>query len=134
MQLESQVVSLPLAKRLKELGVKQESIFWWLHEPEINDYTISNSFGSFDVGWEKECAAFTVAELGEMLPDEIKVGRITYGLTITKEGLDGWRADYLGSEYGEPDTAFDDAFNGQTEAEARAHMLIYLIEKGMVKP
>lgn len=29
MKLESQVVSLELAKKLKELGVKQESLFQW---------------------------------------------------------------------------------------------------------
>ena len=29
MKLENQVCSLELAKKLKELGVKQESLFWW---------------------------------------------------------------------------------------------------------
>ena len=29
MKLEDQVVSLELAKKLKELGVKQESLFYW---------------------------------------------------------------------------------------------------------
>lgn len=29
MKLENQVVSLDIAKRLKELGVKQESLFWY---------------------------------------------------------------------------------------------------------
>ena len=29
MKLEQQVVSLELAKKLKELGVKQDSLFYW---------------------------------------------------------------------------------------------------------
>jgi hypothetical protein len=29
MPLENQVVSLELAKKLKELGMKQESLFYW---------------------------------------------------------------------------------------------------------
>lgn len=32
MNLEQQVVSLELAKKLKELGVKQKSMFGWLIE------------------------------------------------------------------------------------------------------
>ena len=30
MKLENQVVSLEIAKSLKELGVKQESLFYWV--------------------------------------------------------------------------------------------------------
>ena len=36
MQLEKQVVSLELAKKLKELGVKQKSLFWWC--PGVMEY------------------------------------------------------------------------------------------------
>ena len=31
MKLEDQCISLELAKRLKELGAKQESLFYWIH-------------------------------------------------------------------------------------------------------
>ncbi len=30
MKFEEQVCSLQIAKKLKELGVRQESLFWWL--------------------------------------------------------------------------------------------------------
>lgn len=32
MNLEQQVTNLELSKKLKSLGVKQESLFWWVRE------------------------------------------------------------------------------------------------------
>jgi hypothetical protein len=75
-------VSLPLAKRLKELGVKQESYFAWYEERYEGDVQIEvagqNDTGPFRF---RDCAgltsgaehrtfyaAFTVAELGDLLP------------------------------------------------------------------
>lgn len=63
MTLESQVVSLELAKRLKELGVKQESFFWWrspLAHYGYPDWSLSD--GELGHGSESY-SAFTVAEL-----------------------------------------------------------------------
>ena len=34
MKIESQVCSLELAKKLKELGVKQESLYYWCENSE----------------------------------------------------------------------------------------------------
>jgi hypothetical protein len=36
MELSKQVASLDFAKRLKELGVKQESLFYWCKENKEN--------------------------------------------------------------------------------------------------
>ena len=62
MKLEDQVCSLELAQRLKELGVKQESLWVWREyghgfELELRD---EDTFGEMT-------AAFTVAELGEIM-------------------------------------------------------------------
>jgi len=78
MKLEDQVCSLELAKKLKELGVKQESYWSWLKgdadygdEPYLLGCTTKLE--------EDECSAFTVAELGEKLPNKIEKNN---GVTI----------------------------------------------------
>jgi len=110
MTLENQVCSLDLAKRLKELGVKQESLFWW------------NQFAQDDLSYNLQAeksdlciSAFTCAELGEMLPVEYweKQGRTivgTYGF---------WFGD-------------EEAVYADTEADARGKMLIYLLENRLI--
>ena len=73
MELKEQVVSLELAKKLKEIGVKQESLFWWDGYTNFED-EIKLEYGKpdFVAGDAMFYSAFTVAELGEMLPEEIE--------------------------------------------------------------
>lgn len=79
MKLEDQVCSLELAKRLKELGVKQESYFFWHYSVYTEDdfkwklmhhhhLDIKSKNGDSDI-----ISAYTVAELGEILPNCIIV-------------------------------------------------------------
>ena len=72
MTLEQQVVSLELAKRLKELGVRQESLFWW--EVESGGYqniiTKERISGNPSYPADLYCA-FTVAELCSLLPESV---------------------------------------------------------------
>ena len=133
MNLESQVCSHELSKRLRELGVKQESVFYWeerdwkvevnedgyekvletkieLCMPPIFDLARSNDFWS----------AFTVAELGEMLP--------TLWWDSGKRG----EGDYICRVFKENVTKIINSF-GQTEVEARAKMLINLIENKLLQ-
>jgi hypothetical protein len=63
--LEKHVVSLDLAKRLTELGVKQGSLFWWIEI--LGGYEIWHHSNTRN---RKGGPAFTVAELGEMLPNQ----------------------------------------------------------------
>lgn len=71
MTLESQVCSLDLAKRLKELGVKQESEFWWVQvwstTPTDLDGRWRVEFGASRMPPSGSLSAFTVAELIEEL-------------------------------------------------------------------
>ena len=68
MELSKQVVSLDLAKRLKELGVKQESYFEWYHRVSKKPEYRLGSRSDWEPSYEDMFAsAFTIAELGEML-------------------------------------------------------------------
>jgi hypothetical protein len=116
MELEKQVVSLELAKRLKELGVKQESQFFWSY----NDTGFAVEYRAFVKnrnGAELECySAFTVAELGEMLP-------VGY---YSRHGANGYSC-------GTNKSPQHFTTKADTEADARAKMLVYLLENKLIE-
>jgi hypothetical protein len=119
MPKEKQVCSLELSQKLKELEVKQKSYFYWRDD----GFTLTDKKEDYhpDFKWY---SAFTVAELGEMLPKEIN----GYYLKIHyMQGLVAWRIHYV-----KPNGS--DAFHedATTEADARAAMLVYLIENSLI--
>lgn len=136
MKLEDQVCSIELAKRLKELDVKQDALYSWIQRGDTpKDWSASFLQESeramtkdyVSSGW---CSAFTVAELGEMLPHHtpsMKDGQGYSCSTLCSEDGDATHWDSI--ENFDPETIF-----GGTEADARAKMLIYLIENKLVKP
>ncbi len=124
MKLEDQVCSLELSKRLKELGVKQDSLFYRFGD-ERQQYIFCKYYEQYSPNVNLNMAdgysAFTVAELGEMLPRGI------------------CQYDKLNSIY-EPEFKTYAVFLPDTkhiitdynEANARAKMLIYLLEKKII--
>lgn len=130
MNLEDQVCALEYAKRLAELGVNKMSYFEWLKAPHKNDYD----------AWEVKpiypkqvqnlgLPAYSVAELGVMLPqfidfksDDFKTDDLFVHLTILKDG-DKFTVVYLANEI---------SFTDNNEANARAKMLIYLLDQGLM--
>lgn len=130
MKLEQQVTSLILSKKLKELGVKQESYFMWVGDGVWNPTDVSDYetlFTPSRTGW---VSAFTVAELGEMLPKTIKKGRNEYWLRFEVQAFqDGWSCQY-NSVLGLGRTLR--FFETRTIADAGAQMLIYLLENKLI--
>lgn len=113
MKLEQQVTSLEISKKLKELGVKQDSYFRWCERADKMGWYIEKS-QQFQEGF----SAFTVAELGEMLP----------------EGFASDRADGEGRIYWVTDNSSEiQSISAETEADARGKMLIYLLENKLLK-
>ena len=115
MKLESQVCSLELAKRLKELGVKQESLFWYSINPRPKSERTETELEAYLTnGWEEDnygfrrgenVSCFTVAELGAFLRLQYPESRLYKEWPLAMI----WDLD-------------------ETEAEARAKMLILLLE------
>lgn len=116
MKLEQQVVSLALAQKLKELGVPQDCIFfWWVNPSGKAQLTHANEFGALHKAvFDGEYAAFTAAELGEMLPE--KVCWRGY-----KKFQDRW---YM--SFGDFEAV------GTTEANMKGVMLVYLLENKLI--
>jgi len=155
MKLSQQVSSPELSNKLKELGVKQKSLFWWVkgkmnygYEGEwdidesdnyfLFDHVVGHTFsadefrlsaddlGEYFEDFEKLrkktkkiqkkrmkdiCSAFTVAELGEMLPAEY----------ITRKIGERWRGRRIGENYAT-------ISESETEADARAKIIVHLLE------
>jgi hypothetical protein len=124
MKLENQVTSIEYSNKLKELGIEQTSLWYW-------DYNVyKNEHFKWDLILNKDLlgykiddyiSAYTVAELGEMFPDQIKLytqifkGIMTNNISSVSIGFEG------------------SIFLEETEANGRASVLIYLIENGLIK-
>lgn len=134
MKIEDQVCSLEFAKKLKKLGVEQDSFFYWV---EIGEHDLRLEFNIDKDATSSYLSAFTVSELGEMLPkifyiDEdryaLKNGWVIKNRYMSNES-EFWITTYLIN--GEPD--YFKHFESEKEADARAEMLIYLIENKLIE-
>lgn len=152
MKLEHQVCSVELAKRLEELGVKQESAFYWDARSELQIRPHLTDWYDGQNGADEIAAAFTVAELGEMLPryiDKYESSVVqnqpigTWELVTFPEHNGphkGFHVRYIYKmravnqmeQVATASQPFDIAFTETTEADARAKMLIYLLENKLL--
>ena len=138
MKLEQQVTSLELSKKLKKLGVEQNSVFYW------NNTRCSSSNPDWKIGIDgyEDCrgaiSAFNVAELGEMLPKIIfNKKKTSFQGELFIRYLAGDKEWLIGYECHCPVLAKKEErivpnFLAKTEADARAKMLIYLIENNLI--
>lgn len=133
MKLEQQVTSRELSQKLKDLGVKQESLFYW-HFTEYEDALVL--FGDEHTSIVEEgkrhefvgyVSAFTVAELGEMLPLMLDVDGFIVSWESTKK-LNSWSVYLENGNY----KKMSPEFKADTEAEARGLMLVYLLENKLI--
>jgi hypothetical protein len=138
MEFEKQVCSLEHSKRFKELGVKQESLWWWhrqkcvkLHQncdcPKYHLTTKNLLFHSCfaTINYDTDFSAFTCAELGKLLPRQIELTHPNdnYWKIVYREPLQIEEGKVRSNTY---------PVEADTEANARAKMLIYLLENKLI--
>jgi len=117
--IEKQCVSRDLSEELRSLGVIQKSFFFWKidyrEDAGTEAYLVAYNSRYMTSPGRIVASAFTVAELGEMLPEKTCWrGYTNYG--------ERWSF-----EFG------DFKAEAKTEADARAKMLIYLIKNKLIK-
>lgn len=101
LKLEQQVASLALCRRLKAPGVCQESACFWNERGQVSFAFEDSPYAGTDI------AAFTVAELGEMLPPKVRTYRTA----------DGWECVF---GYSTKTGSLKCVQQGGTEADAKA--------------
>lgn len=140
MKLENQVTSLELAKHLKDLGVKQDSIFYFANLHKKSDMTLveeavpvyKDILVRGMVPEDEWLSAFTVAELGKIFQDKFEpfMQSIEFGYNCCEF--------YTICEFGEDltderkDIPERMVMSDENEANSRAKMLVYLIENKLI--
>lgn len=104
MEVEKQVSNKELSKQLKDLGVEQNSHFYWVKNKR-NEWIISTETNWMNNPYAEWYSAFTVAELGNEFYFTIKDGN-------------EWKCK---------NTINRDIKFADTEADARAKMKIHII-------
>ena len=118
MELKEQLTSLELSKRLKELGVRQDSFYHWSENNNI-------VFGLHGHYKDHAHSAFSVAELSELLPESIEQIGIGSGtLRIEKDKYGDWSIAYVGTYI---------CTESEKLTDTMAKILIYLYGNKLIK-
>jgi hypothetical protein len=119
--MKNHVVNLDLSKKLntllKEKGMKvPESMFYWVNDgtPELHDWTVVKDTWTSKT---EKIPAYLSSEVGEMLP-------IGFATWKNVKGDDWWCGDFKHTL---------SPMDGDTECNARAEMLCFLLQEGLIK-
>ena len=133
MKLEDIVCDFEYAEKLHEFGLRSNGLFWFCNDKRSITRN-GNSQGAF-------ISTYTVAELGEMIPDKITIenigaindlAHIAYYRDIVCERHSCYVMHYQGV-FNNPHLAQRQWFHDKKEANARVMLLIWLIENNHVK-
>jgi hypothetical protein len=142
MILENQVCTIEQAKKLKELGVIQKSLFYWhpkFERPVFGETSVKKHGKQYTVTQvcnDKEVAvsAFTASEIGDMLPDLIEYDNRQYELVIVKEEHELWLCQYSRNNNLLDTLLHIDRIYKKELVQSLAEMAILLMELGKILP
>lgn len=140
MNIKAQCCSLKLAIKLKDLGVKQDSLFWhietpYMYHPQSDGTTVTqykwvigNPF-ALNADMKNCYSAFTASELLELLPKFIG----EYFIVVLPGLQKYWNIKYVDSEY-TPRRVYPYVYcTHKNLCNALAIMLIHLIENKLIE-
>lgn len=146
MKLHDQVNSFEQGKKLEELGINAKPLFCYCRvstsvEDGYNDLlpTQWNLEGLPDLATTWQAPAFTVVELGVMLPHFDNLSQMGGFVHLTEfdPSIQDGKPWYCVWEYDkdEENAGFGrEIIDGETEAQARAEMLIFCLERQLTTP
>lgn len=130
MQLDKQVVSLDLARKLRELGAPQDSYFVHCKIGEFDETIWRNYLTLYDgIDTESVFAAYTVTELGELLPWYIEK-TIPTTREVTSFYLEIYKDPEWTIQYRAQSNGLWHAVSHKGQVEAYGLMLAWLITQG----
>jgi hypothetical protein len=131
-KITKQVCSLPLAQKLKAVNVPQDSLWYWVPSTSSQHPLLvsAEEIADYPLFQATAMSAFTAGELGELLPSEIEQQGEFLRLLCLKTP----RAFSVAYVLTPTDRQSEIESKAPTEAEARAQMLLYLIENKLFTP
>lgn len=147
MEIENQICSLEQAKKLKELGITQNSLFYHYKQifngkPSFKIYPMQyEHFGRlvncetieralYGESKNEVYSAFTVAELGLMFPP-VNISKGEF-ITFSKGSKNSWMVDISHEKCPALPKKYLPLNKDYTEAEIRAATIIYLLDKRFI--
>lgn len=134
MKIEDQCCTPAQGEKLKDLGIKQESLFYWTH----SKWGIMPK-SSIDFSGDPT-SVFTVAELGVLLPDIyaemqwVSIGNAEYNSKSINMEPPNCFSVHIGEAMNRLNHESFDQELYPTEAQARAAYLIHLLENKLHSP
>jgi hypothetical protein len=131
-KITKQVCSLTVAQKLKAVEIPQDSLWYWV--PSSNSQrpllVPAEEIGEYPLFQAAAVSAFTAGELGELLPSEIEQHGECLRLLCLKTPR-AFSVAYVLTPAGRQSEIESKA---PTEAEARAQMLLFLVENKLFTP
>lgn len=132
-KLTDHLVNLELSRKLHEIGVRKESIYYWSKLSIQKDYQLEQRVPMLTgevilSACSEYIPAYLVSELGEMMPYIIQIKNDQLYLTMDCDRMPFYESMDRGTELYSPYCNDDD-----NECDYRAKLLIYLIEEKIVK-